>query len=190
MTSKLFNQEDVFKSLGLDASNSGVCGHTWHKGHDELTSINPTTGKPLATVTCTSEEDYEKIVKDGQEAFKIWRNMPAPRRGEIIREIGDAVREKKEDLAALHTLEVGKVPSEGGGEVQEVIDICDFAVGLSRQLYGLTMASERPSHRLYEQWHPLGEIGVITAFNFPSAVWSWNSIIGTTCGNTIIVRRE
>ena len=185
-THKQLSPEEAFKALGLHASNSGVCGRKWHQGGAELTTFNPTTGEPLATITCASADDYETIVKDAQQAFKIWRSMPAPQRGEIIREIGDAFRDKKEALGVLHTLEVGKITSEGEGEVQEVIDICDFSVGLSRQLYGLTMHSERNNHRMYEQWHPLGAIGVITAFNFPSAVWSWNSIIGTVCGNTII----
>lgn len=178
--------EEVFRALGLQPENSGVCGLRWHKGGAKLTSYNPTTGEALATVTCASSEDYETIVKDARQAFQTWRQMPAPRRGEIIREIGDAFRDKKDALGALHTLEVGKITSEGNGEVQEVIDICDFAVGLSRQLYGLTMHSERANHRMYEQWHPLGPVGVITAFNFPSAVWSWNSIIGATCGNSLI----
>lgn len=185
-SSEKITRQDVFKTLGLQASNSGVCGRKWLRGSKELTSYNPTTGEPLATITCASDDDYEKIVKDAQQAFKTWRATPAPRRGEIIRELGDAIREKKEALGALHALEVGKITSEGKGEVQEVIDICDFAVGLSRQLYGLTMHSERANHRMYEQWHPLGPIGVITAFNFPSAVWSWNSVIGATCGNSII----
>lgn len=180
------SQQDVFRILGLQATNSGVCGRRWMKGGTELTSYNPTTGKALATITCATDTEYETIIKDARQAFEKWRAMPAPRRGEIIRELGEAFREKKDALGALHTLEVGKITSEGRGEVQEVIDICDFAVGLSRQLYGLTMHSERPNHRMYEQWHPLGTIGVITAFNFPSAVWSWNSIIGAVCGNSMI----
>ena len=179
-------QESIFKTLGLSKENSGVCGLRWHKGGKVLTSYNPTTGQALADVRCAGEADYEAIVKDAQQAFKVWRKMPAPRRGEIIRELADAFRAKKDAIGALHTLEVGKIRSEGEGEFQEVIDICDFGVGLSRQMYGKTMHSERPEHRMYEQWHPMGVIGVITAFNFPSAVWSWNSIIGAVCGNTII----
>ena len=179
-------KQNVFKTLGLTPVNSGVCGRKWYKGGIKLTSCNPATGEPLADVLCASDTDYENIVKDAQQAFKVWRKMPAPKRGEVIRDLADAFRAKKEAIGALHTLEVGKIQSEGLGEFQEVIDICDFGVGLSRQLYGKTMHSERPEHRMYEQWHPLGVIGVITAFNFPSAVWSWNSIIGAVCGNTMV----
>ncbi|MBA43745.1 MAG: aldehyde dehydrogenase family protein [Magnetococcales bacterium] len=181
--------ESVFNELGLSAVNSGTCGKEWKKADpkaEKLTSYNPATGEALADVICSTEEDYEKVTQEAQEAFKEWRKLPAPKRGEIIRQLGEAYREHKEALGKLHSLEVGKITSEGLGEVQEVIDICDFATGLSRQLYGLTMHSERPEHRMYEQWHPLGVVGIITAFNFPSAVWAWNSAIAAVCGNTMV----
>ena len=133
-----------------------------------------------------SQADYEAIVERAQQAFLTWRLVPAPRRGEIVRHLGNALRDAKDDLGMLVTLEAGKIRSEGLGEVQEIIDICDFAVGLSRQLYGLTMPSERPNHRMFEQWHPLGPVGVITAFNFPVAVWAWNAAIAAVCGDCII----
>jgi aldehyde dehydrogenase (NAD+) len=153
---------------------------------DEIISYNPANGKELGRVKLASAEDYDAIVENSVRVFERWRMLPAPKRGEIVREIGDALRTKKNELARLVTAEMGKILAEGRGEVQEMIDVADFAVGLSRQLYGLTMASERAGHRLYEQWHPLGPVGVISAFNFPVAVWSWNALIAMACGDTVI----
>ena len=153
---------------------------------DELVSINPSTAKPIASVRAATRADYDGAVNTAQEAFLRWRLVPAPKRGEIVRQIGEALREQKQDLGLLVTLEMGKIRAEGEGEVQEMIDVCDFAVGLSRQLYGLTIASERPAHRMFEQWHPLGPVGVVTAFNFPVAVWAWNAMIAAVCGDTVV----
>lgn len=155
-------------------------------GTTGLTSFTPITGEKIGSVKVTPDGEYEKIVEASKATFHKWRKVPAPERGNIVREIGNALREKKDLLGELVTLEVGKIIGEGKGEIQEAIDIADFAVGLSRQLYGNTMQSERPSHRMAEQWHPLGPVGVITAFNFPAAVWAWNSMIGAVCGDTII----
>jgi aldehyde dehydrogenase (NAD+) len=152
----------------------------------ETISLNPTTGEPLARVIQASAAAYESIMAEAEHALIAWRMVPAPKRGEVVRDLGDALREMKEPLGDLVSLEMGKIRAEGHGEVQEMIDICDFAVGLSRQLYGLTMASERPGHRMMEQWHPLGTVGVITAFNFPVAVWSWNAAIAAVCGDTVL----
>jgi aldehyde dehydrogenase (NAD+) len=152
----------------------------------ELVSINPSTGEPLARVHTATRGEYEAVVAAAQETFVRWRTVPAPQRGELVRKIGDRLRAHKADLGLLVTLEMGKIRAEGEGEVQEMIDMCDFAVGLSRQLYGLTMPSERPQHRLFEQWHPLGPVGVITAFNFPVAVWAWNAMLAAVCGDTVI----
>jgi L-aminoadipate-semialdehyde dehydrogenase len=151
-----------------------------------IVSTNPADGEELARVRLASVEDYERIVVRGLSVFERWRMLPAPKRGQIVREIGEALRNRKDDLGALVTLETGKILAEGKGEVQEMIDIADFSVGLSRQLYGLTIASERPEHRMYEQWHPLGMVGVISAFNFPVAVWSWNALIAAVCGDCVI----
>jgi aldehyde dehydrogenase (NAD+) len=151
-----------------------------------LVSYNPTTGEEIAKVIQVSPEGYEQVVQAASESFKVWREVPAPKRGDIARDIGNAMRAKKEALGDLISLEMGKIRAEGHGEVQEMIDIFDFSVGLSRQLYGLTMHSEREQHRMYEQWHPLGPVGVITAFNFPMAVWSWNAAIAAVCGNPTI----
>ena len=153
---------------------------------DEIVSYNPTTGEPIARVIQTTEKSYDRVLRMAVEGFREWRMMPAPKRGLIVRDLGEALREYKEPLGDLVTLEMGKIKAEGHGEVQEMIDICDFATGLSRQLYGLSMHSERPGHRMYEQWHPLGAIGVITAFNFPVAVWAWNAAIAAVCGNTSV----
>src|SRR5690606_32147809 len=148
--------------------NSGVYAGEWLEATGQTIDVtNPTTGETLAKVTMASAEDYEKVVAHSVETCQRWRELPAPRRGEYVRRLGNALREHVEELGALVTLEMGKILPEGIGEVQEMIDICDFSVGLSRQLYGLTIASERPQHRMYEQWHPLGPVGVITAFNFP-----------------------
>jgi len=151
-----------------------------------ITSYNPTTGAAIAQVIPADAAAYDAVVVNAQAAFRTWRNVPAPKRGEVIRDLGVILREYKEPLGELVSLEMGKIRAEGLGEVQEMIDICDFAVGLSRQLYGLTMHSERPAHRMYEQWHPLGPIGIITAFNFPVAVWSWNAAIAAVCGDTMV----
>lgn len=151
-----------------------------------IESFSPVDGKFIGSVVEADENTYEKIVQKAQEAWLIWRNWPAPRRGEIVRQVGEALRKEKDQLGRLVSYEMGKSLQEGWGEVQEMIDICDFAVGLSRQLYGLTMQSERPSHRMYEQWHPIGIVGIISAFNFPVAVWSWNSALAWICGNVTI----
>lgn len=153
---------------------------------DVLESVSPIDGKVIGRVRQASASDYERVAARAAEAFLQWRMVPAPRRGEVVRQIGNAVRERKKDLGALISLEVGKIRAEGEGEIQEVIDICDFAVGQSRMLYGLSMHSERPRHRMYEQWHPLGPIGVITAFNFPAAVWAWNAMVGLVAGDTVV----
>jgi aldehyde dehydrogenase (NAD+) len=152
----------------------------------ELVSCNPATGERIAAVVQAGDEAYERVVSDAVRAFGHWRMVPAPKRGELVRDLGNALREMKEPLGDLVSLEMGKIRAEGHGEVQEMIDVCDFAVGLSRQLYGLTMASERPAHRMMEQWHPLGVVGVITAFNFPVAVWSWNSALAAVCGDPVV----
>ena len=181
------DENTILSRLGLDRVNPGAYAGTWYEGGGEAEPIhNPTTGDVLAKVTTCDSATYDRVVDRATEAFEGWRATPAPVRGEYIRRLGQALRNRKEELGALVTLETGKILAEGTGEVQEMIDICDFAVGLSRQLYGLTMASERPRHRMYEQWHPLGPIGVITAFNFPVAVWSWNAAIGGVCGDSIV----
>ncbi len=178
---------EIFDKLGLSEVNSGVFAREWlDASGDSVDVVNPTTGKSISTVTLASLDDYEKVMDSATEAFERWRILPAPRRGDYIRQLGDALRENIDALGALVTLEMGKIHLEGVGEVQEMIDICDFAVGLSRQLYGNTMASERPNHRMYEHWHPLGPVGVITAFNFPVAVWSWNAAIAAVCGDTVV----
>jgi aldehyde dehydrogenase (NAD+) len=171
----------VLERLGIEPLNS--IGST---GESEIVSINPATGLELARVRLATAGDYEKVVSQAVEVFERWRTLPAPKRGQIVREIGDELRLFKDDLGMLVTLEMGKILAEGRGEVQEMIDIADFAVGLSRQLYGLTMPSERPQHRMYEQWHPLGLVGVISAFNFPVAVWSWNALIAAVCGDCVL----
>jgi aldehyde dehydrogenase (NAD+) len=173
--------------LGVQKQNDGTStGLNWIGGHAVFSSHSPVDGSNIGSVTVTNRETYESVVVEAQKAFKIWREFPAPKRGEIIRQMGNALREAKADLGMLVSYEMGKSLQEGLGEVQEMIDICDFAVGLSRQLYGLTMHSERPGHRMYEQWHPLGIVGIISAFNFPVAVWSWNSMIAWVCGNVCI----
>jgi aldehyde dehydrogenase (NAD+) len=152
----------------------------------EVISFNPSTGEPIARVVQAGDAAYERVVSAAASAFLTWRDVPAPKRGALVRDLGNAVRELKEPLGDLVSLEMGKIRAEGHGEVQEMIDICDFATGLSRQLYGLTLPSERPAHRMMEQWHPLGVAGVITAFNFPVAVWSWNSAIAAVCGDPVV----
>lgn len=182
--------EALLKKLNIDAVNSSACygidGWIKDPKGKELVSYNPNNGEPIAKIIQATQDSYDQVLNAAQESFKTWRDVPAPKRGEMIRDLGRAVRDLKEPLGELISLEMGKIKIEGLGEVQEMIDICDFAVGQSRQLYGLTMHSERPKHRMYEQWHPLGVIGVITAFNFPIAVWSWNSTIAAVAGDTII----
>ena len=178
----------LLSRLGIEATNSGGKGREWipSPGGREIVSANPANCEVLARVRTVDGGDYDRIVDDAAAAFKRWRVQPAPKRGEIVRQIGDALRARKDDLGALVTLEMGKILPEGRGEVQEMIDIADFATGLSRQLYGLSMHSERPGHRMYEQWHPLGPIGVISAFNFPVAVWSWNALVAAVCGDAVV----
>ena len=178
----------ILERLGLSEVNLGICGEDWIHDRDggPLVSHNPTTNAPLATVIQATPASYDAVVRQAQHAFMTWRLRPAPKRGELVRDLGSALRALKEPLGDLVSLEMGKIRAEGHGEVQEMIDICDFAVGLSRQLYGLTMHSERPGHRMYEQWHPLGPIGVITAFNFPVAVWAWNALIAAVCGDCVV----
>src|SRR5579872_3439997 len=168
--------------------NSGGCYGDWipSPSGGEMQSFNPSTGEPIAKIQMAGPADYELVMARATEAFLAWRMVPAPKRGVMVREIANELRVHQDDLGALVTLEMGKILAEGRGEVQEMIDVADFAVGLSRQLYGLTTHSERPAHRMYEQWHPLGIVGVISAFNFPVAVWSWNSMIAWVCGNTCI----
>ena len=178
----------VLERLGIEPVNSGACGREWlaSSGGATLASINPADGQEIARVRLATAGDYDRVVSDAAEVFARWRMLPAPKRGQIVREIGDELRHFKDDLGTLVTLEMGKILAEGKGEVQEMVDVADFAVGLSRQLYGLTMPSERPQHRMYEQWHPLGVVGVISAFNFPVAVWSWNALLAAVCGDSIL----
>ena len=180
----------ILKKLGIEETNPGACtgpdGWIQDPEGSELISYNPTTEEPIASVVQATSESYQRVVSEADAAFRKWRAVPAPQRGQVVRDLGEALRELKEPLGDLVSLEMGKLKTEGHGEVQEMIDICDFAVGLSRQLYGLTMHSERPSHRMYEQWHPLGVVGVITAFNFPVAVWSWNAALAVVCGDPVL----
>jgi aldehyde dehydrogenase (NAD+) len=179
---------DFLEHLHITPENAGTStGTAWlTSAAPAFISFSPVDGKTIAAVTATDQSGYEKVVAAAREAFTHWRLWPAPRRGEVVRQIGEALRKHKSDLGRLVSYEMGKSLQEGYGEVQEMIDICDFAVGLSRQLNGLTMHSERPAHRMYEQWHPLGVVGIISAFNFPVAVWSWNSMIAWVCGNTCV----
>jgi aldehyde dehydrogenase (NAD+) len=176
----------LLKKLGLRADNPGVFCGEWLGSGKPLPSLSPIDGRLLATVRTATADEYERAARRVRKAFEQWRLVPAPKRGEIVRQLGNALREAKPDLGQLVTLEAGKILPEGKGEVQEMIDICDFAVGLSRQLYGLTIASERPQHRMMEQWHPLGIVGIVTAFNFPVAVWAWNSALAAVCGDSTI----
>ncbi|MHA4845666.1 L-piperidine-6-carboxylate dehydrogenase [Flavitalea antarctica] len=180
--------KDFLQSLNIESANPGdSTGSDWFaNGSQVLESYSPVDGKLIATVQPGNREDYEKVMVTAQEAFTEWRKWPAPKRGEIVRQIGDSLRRLKEPLGKLVSYEMGKSLQEGYGEVQEMIDICDFAVGLSRQLHGLTMHSERALHRMYEQWHPLGVTGIISAFNFPVAVWSWNAMLSWVCGNVCV----
>jgi len=181
--------KQILDKLGLDPVNAG----TW-SGADSMSSdsapliesINPANNEVIASVRATTADEYDAVVKNARAAFLEWRKVPAPVRGDAVRRVGNALRDNKDALGSLVTLEMGKIKAEGDGEVQEMVDIADFAVGQSRMLYGNAMHSERPSHRMYEQWHPLGVVGIISAFNFPVAVWSWNALIATICGNTSI----
>ena len=179
---------DFLKALDINANNQGTStGSNWIRSSGEkIDSFSPVDGKLIGSVSAADKASYEKIIKTAETAFKQWRLTPAPQRGEIVRQVGEALRKYKEPLGKLVSYEMGKSLQEGYGEVQEMIDICNFAVGLSRQLYGLSMHSERPGHRMYEQWHPLGIVGIISAFNFPVAVWSWNSMLALVCGDVCI----
>jgi len=179
---------DFLKVLQIETDNNGVStGSKWIKSSGQkIDSFSPVDGKLIGSVAAADKNSYEKIIQTAEDAFKKWRMVPAPQRGEIVRQIGEALRHHKEPLGKLVSYEMGKSLQEGYGEVQEMIDICDFAVGLSRQLYGLSMHSERPGHRMYEQWHPLGIVGIISAFNFPVAVWSWNSMLALVCGDVCV----
>src|SRR5215203_1357170 len=185
---KIMFMQDLLRQLGIKEKNDGTStGGQWIKSNGKIiTSFSPVDGKKIADVVCSDEECYEQTLGAAQKAFVDWRMWPSPKRGDIVRQVGEALREKKELLGKLVSYEMGKSLQEGYGEVQEMIDICDFALGLSRQLHGLTMHSERPGHRMYEQWHPLGIVGVISAFNFPVAVWSWNAMLAWICGDTCI----
>jgi aldehyde dehydrogenase (NAD+) len=179
----------ILSQLGLRTHEAGsyLGEGTWSAvGVDEFPSYIPATGELLGHVSSASAHEYELIIQRAQEAFLQWRDMPAPKRGEAVRLCGEALRKHKDALGSLVSLEMGKIKAEGDGEVQEMIDIADFAVGQARMLYGLTMHSERPGHRMYEQWHPLGLVGIISAFNFPVAVWAWNAFLAAICGNISI----
>ena len=180
--------EEILKTLGIESTNNGAStGGKWFKTRGEkIDSYSPVDGKLIASVNAATEADYEAVILKAQEAFLEWRLIPAPKRGEIVRQLAEKIREYKEPLGKLVSYEMGKSLQEGLGEVQEMIDICDFAVGLSRQLYGLTMHSERPGHRMYEQYHPLGIVGIISAFNFPVAVWNWNTALAWVCGDVCV----
>jgi aldehyde dehydrogenase (NAD+) len=182
------NIKESLTKLGIKKKNSGVStGTKWlRSGGSVIDSYSPVDGKLIGSVSSADEKSYDRVVQTSAEAFADWRTWPAPKRGEVVRQIGVALRKNKEALGNLVSYEMGKSLQEGLGEVQEMIDICDFAVGLSRQLYGLTMHSERPKHRMYEQWHPLGPVAIISAFNFPVAVWSWNAMLAWVCGDTCI----
>lgn len=181
---------DFLESLGIKSTHSGASdgGNSWAKsvGEPTMTSFNPTTAQPISTIVACTEAQFETVIASAKESFLSWREVPAPKRAEVVRQLGDLLREHKKALGKLVSYEMGKSLQEGEGEVQEMIDMADFAVGLSRMLYGLTMHSERNKHRLYEQWHPLGVVGVISAFNFPVAVWAWNAFLAVICGNTVV----
>ncbi len=185
---KNFGIQEALSQLGVRKKNPGVStGRKWYKSTGKtIESFSPVDGRLIGSVTQADEKTYQQVAAKAVEGFREWRKWPAPKRGEVVRQVGEALRKHKEPLGKLVSYEMGKSYTEGLGEVQEMIDICDFAVGLSRQLHGLTMHSERPLHRMYEQWHPLGPVGIITAFNFPVAVWSWNSMLAWVCGDTCI----
>ncbi len=180
----------LLEKLHLKDVNPGACtgpdGWIEDPNGKELVSYNPATGEPIAKIIQATATTYEAVVSKAAGTFHTWQSVPAPKRGQVVRDLGEALRAVKEPLGELVTVEMGKIKAEGMGEVQEMIDICDFAVGLSRQLYGVSTQSERPGHRMYEQWHPLGVVGIITAFNFPTAVWSWNAAIAAACGDTMV----
>jgi aldehyde dehydrogenase (NAD+) len=180
--------KDVLHTLGVASINKGAStGNSWlESAGGRIVSLSPVDGSEIAEVQLCDAENYDQIIKTANQAFQAWRSMPAPKRGEIVRQVGNELRKFKKELGMLVTYEMGKSLQEGLGEVQEMIDICDFVVGLSRQLHGFTMHSERPEHRMYEQYHPLGIVGIISAFNFPVAVWSWNAMIAWVCGNVCI----
>ena len=180
--------QETLKTLGIEAINRGAStGSYWFNTRGpQIDSISPVDGQLIASVHAATETEYEAIIMKAQEAFKVWRTIPAPKRGEVVRQLAEKIREYKQPLGELVSYEMGKSLQEGLGEVQEMIDICDFAVGLSRQLYGLTMHSERPGHRMYEQYHPLGIVGIISAFNFPVAVWNWNTALAWVCGDVCV----
>ena len=185
--SQTVNIKDALKALSIEKKNPGTStGNTWFSSHNIIASFSPVDGGQIGAVSETTPEQYEHVLSTATEAFKTWRIMPAPQRGDIVRQFGDRLRDLKEPLGKLVSYEMGKSLQEGLGEVQEMIDICDFAVGLSRQLHGLTMHSERPGHRMYEQYHPLGVVGVISAFNFPVAVWAWNTALAWICGDVCV----
>lgn len=180
---------ELLTQLKIQPLNPGAfSGQSWHSENHQkyLASFNPANGEKLAEITTCSMSDYEQVMNRAVEAAQSWKKIPAPKRGEIVRQIGQALREQKDSLGSLVSLEMGKSKQEGDGEVQEMIDIADFAVGQSRMLYGNSMHSERPYHRMYEQWHPYGIIGVISAFNFPVAVWAWNAFLAAICGNVTL----
>jgi aldehyde dehydrogenase (NAD+) len=182
-----FGIEEALQQLGIKEVNKGTStGNNWFAGGEEIASYSPVDGKLIAKVTSTTKEEYEQMMDTATTAFKTWRLKPAPQRGEVVRQFGEELRRLKEPLGKLVSYEMGKSYQEGLGEVQEMIDICDFAVGLSRQLHGLTMHSERPGHRMYEQYHPLGVVGIISAFNFPVAVWAWNTALAWICGDVCV----
>ncbi len=187
-TTSTRNDLAFLKALGLNEYNAGAStGTQWlDHGTELIESYSPVDGQLIGSVYAATKENYETIIATAEESFRVWRTWPAPKRGEVVRQIGDALRTYKEPLGKLVSYEMGKSLQEGYGEVQEMIDICDFAVGLSRQLHGLTMHSERPKHRMYEQYHPLGLVGVISAFNFPVAVWSWNTALAWVCGDVCL----
>src|SRR5690554_4579529 len=186
-TAAAFGIAEALKQLGIENINNGTStGSKWFSSGEEIASYSPVDGQLIAKVKTTTKEDYENVMEAATDAFKSWRLKPAPLRGEIVRQFGDELRRLKEPLGKLVSYEMGKSYQEGLGEVQEMIDICDFAVGLSRQLHGLTMHSERPGHRMYEQYHPLGVVGIISAFNFPVAVWSWNTALAWVCGDVCV----
>src|SRR5690606_23399979 len=186
-TSAAFGIKEVLHHLEIKENNLGTStGSDWYSNGEEISSFSPVDGKLIGKVKTTTSEDYEKTIQVAAEAFKTWRMVPAPKRGEIVRQFGEELRKLKEPLGKLVSYEMGKSYQEGLGEVQEMIDICDFAVGLSRQLYGLTIHSERPGHRMFEQYHPLGIVGIISAFNFPVAVWSWNTALAWICGDVCV----
>jgi aldehyde dehydrogenase (NAD+) len=189
MTAQATETKKILEELGIKAVNpSYSTGVLWANENEGVLKdiFSPTDGQKIAAVRLADRKHYEQVIKTAQEAFVVWQKVPAPQRGEIVRQIGEQLRKYKEPLGKLVSYEMGKIYQEGLGEVQEMIDICDFAVGLSRQLHGLTMHSERPAHRMYEQYHPLGIIGVISAFNFPVAVWSWNAMLAAVCGDVCV----